>query len=97
VDVATEQMLVQGYEGVYQLASFHPDYYFDGEPLSDPANYSNRSPYPMLHILREASLEKALNHYNEPESIPERNIAFAREKGADFFTEILTRCLGDVS
>jgi len=53
-----EQLLIDsGYEGVYQLASFHPDYCFEGSHDDDPANYTNRAPYPMLHIIREASLE----------------------------------------
>ena len=64
----------EGYEGTYQLAHFHPDYCFEGEAVSDPANYTNRSPYPMLHLLREASLEKALEHYEHPEQIPDNNI-----------------------
>jgi hypothetical protein len=71
------------------LAHFHPDYCFDGEPQDDPANYTNRSPYPTLHLLREASIEEALKSYDDPESIPERNIAFARRKGSDFFKAIL--------
>ncbi|KXI28700.1 DUF1415 domain-containing protein [Paraglaciecola hydrolytica] len=70
-----------GYRGIYQLASFHPDYCFDGEDVNDPANYTNRSPYPIIHILREASLSRVLNHYPDPESIPERNMAKARQLG----------------
>ncbi len=72
----------QRYEGVYQLASFHPEYRFGGAPANDAANYTNRSPYPMLQLLREDSVEKALAHYaGSAEEIPERNIRFAREKG----------------
>ncbi|KKO45539.1 hypothetical protein VT06_17155, partial [Arsukibacterium sp. MJ3] len=59
--------------------------------LDDAANYTNRSPLPVLHILREASLEKALADYSDPESIPERNIEFARRKGAPFFADILKK------
>lgn len=92
VDAAEEALVEQGYEGQYQLASFHPDYCFDGEPQDDAANYTNRSPYPTLHILREASLEQALANYDDPESIPERNIAFTRRKGGDFFAQLLARC-----
>jgi hypothetical protein len=71
----------KGYEGVYQVASFHPLYLFAGSDENDPANYTNRSIYPMLHLLREESIDKALENYNDPENIPERNINFAREKG----------------
>lgn len=68
-----------GYLGVYQLASFHPDYVFDGVAAEDPANHTNRSPYPMLHLLREGELERALRHHPDPEGIPERNVALLRE------------------
>lgn len=74
----------EGYEGVYQLAGFHPDYLFAGSDENDAANFTNRSVYPMLHLLRESSLDEALENYEEPESIPERNIAFARKKGVAY-------------
>lgn len=89
VDIADALLVEEGYEGVYQLAHFHPDYCFDGEPQDDPANYTNRAPYPTLHLLREASIEQALKNCDDPESIPERNIDFARRKGAEFFKAIL--------
>ena len=81
VELAENLSIEQGYEGVYQIASFHPDYCFAGADADDPANYTNRSLYPMLHLLREDSISKALDHYIDPEGIPERNIAFAQEKG----------------
>lgn len=71
----------ENYEGIFQLASFHPDYCFANAPADDPANYTNRSPYPMIHLLREDSVEKALKHFPHPEQIPERNMALARKKG----------------
>ena len=71
----------QGYEGIYQLASFHSKYIFDGAPPNDAANYTNRSPYPMLHILREASVEQVLKSYPNPKKIPERNIELTRSLG----------------
>lgn len=70
-----------GLEGTIQLASFHPDYLFEGVDDDDPANYSNRSPYPMFHLIREAGLEAALASYPNPERIPERNMARLRELG----------------
>ncbi|HUM47992.1 MAG TPA: DUF1415 domain-containing protein [Chitinophagales bacterium] len=70
-----------GYEGVYQLASFHPDYLFEGAADDDPANYTNRSLYPMLQLLRESSLTIAIDNHRDPEGIPQRNISFARKKG----------------
>lgn len=74
-------LIESGYEGIFQLASFHPEYCFEGAEMNDPANYTNRSPYPMIHIIREESLEKALQEYPNPENIPLRNQALAREKG----------------
>ncbi len=93
LDLAEQLLFDQGYEGVYQLASMHPDYCFDGVQQDDVTNYTNRSPYPMLHLIREASIEKALTHYKEPASIPERNIDFARKKGKDFFIHLLAECM----
>lgn len=89
LDLANELLVSQGYEGVYQLASFHPLYRFEGTEENDAENYTNVSPYPMLHLLREHSLEQALKHYNNPEDIPLRNIHAAKQKGTPFFVEYL--------
>lgn len=56
-------------DGVFQIASFHPHYQFAETPVDDIANYTNRSPYPMLHILREASIDAALAGSSDPEEI----------------------------
>ncbi|MCK5665389.1 MAG: DUF1415 domain-containing protein [Thiotrichaceae bacterium] len=93
VEIANDLMFEQGYEGVYQLASFHPDYCFADSDENDPANYTNRSPYPMLHIIREASLEKALHSYPNPEQIPERNIKLCRKMGIEKTQAVLAACL----
>ena len=77
-----------GYEGIYQVASFHPNYLFAGSEENDPANYTNRSPYPMLHILREELLEIAINKHPEVESIPDQNISKARSLGLEFFRSL---------
>ncbi len=77
-----------GLEGIIQVASFHPDYYFEGVAEDDPANYTNRSPFPMFHLIREESLEKAVAAYPDPENIPQRNIELLREMG---IREILNR------
>lgn len=91
VDYCNQLLERLEYTGKYQIASFHPDYCFDGLENNDPANYTNRSPYPILHILREASLERALENYEDPESIPENNIQLAREKGLNTFQGILKK------
>lgn len=62
------------YVGVYQLATFHPDYRFAGVDSDDLSNYTNRSPYPMLHLLRESSLDKAIAFYGDTSEIPGKNI-----------------------
>ncbi|ODM57846.1 hypothetical protein BC455_15725 [Vibrio harveyi] len=65
----------QDWEGIFQVATFHPDYCFgDAEP-EDDENLTNRSPYPVFHLIREESMEKVLKHYPDPESIPDTNIA----------------------
>jgi len=92
VELAENLSIEQGYEGVYQIASFHPDYCFEGAEADDPANYTNRSPYPMLHLLREDSISRALDHYIDPEGIPERNIAFAQEKGLRYMQLLRAAC-----
>lgn len=77
----------QGYEGTYQLASFHPEYCFDGVEEDDAANYTNRSPWPIFHVLREAGIERALRHYPDPENIPQRNAQRMQEIGRQQLAE----------
>lgn len=89
-----EKLLKQKrYVGIYQLASFHPLYQFAGSPENDAGNYTNRSLYPMLHLLREASISKALQQYKNPENIPLANIAFAQEKGSSSMQKLRESCL----
>ena len=89
VDEANYKLAKSGYEGTFQLASFHPDYCFEGEDFDDAANFTNRSPYPTIHIIRESSLERVLNTYKNPEDIPVNNMELAREKGNKFFINLL--------
>ncbi len=93
VDYGTELLADSGFEGVFQLATMHPDYCFEGEEYDSASNYTNRSPYPILHILREESLARVLSVYNEPERIPENNIVLAKEKGTNFFKQILSNIM----
>ncbi|KIF47810.1 hypothetical protein M445_12560 [Vibrio owensii 47666-1] len=65
----------QDWEGIFQVATFHPDYCFGGAEPEDDENLTNRSPYPVFHLIREESMEKVLKHYPDPESIPDTNIA----------------------
>ena len=73
--------LLQGFEwdGTYQVASFHPHYQFAGTAPEDAENLSNRSPYPLLHLLREDSVEAAVDAHPDVDGIPEANIRRLRE------------------
>lgn len=93
VEMANDLLEMEDYEGVYQLANFHPDYCFADEPQSEPSNYTNRSPYPTLHIIRETSMEMAINNHPDVDAIPERNIEFANKKGNAFFADLLATCM----
>lgn len=64
----------RGFEGIIQLASFHPNYQFEGSSEDDVSNWTNRAPYPVLHLLKEASVSKAVEAHPDPDSIPENNI-----------------------
>lgn len=97
VDLANELLVAQGYEGIYQLANFHPDYQFEGTEFDDPGNYTNRAPFPTLHLIREESMENALAAYRaagkDPEAIPERNIALAESLGEEQLRAQLKACV----
>ena len=93
LEIAEELLVAQGYEGIYQLASFHPQYCFEGVAEDDAANYTNRSIYPMLHLLREASITRAMINFPHIESIPTNNIAFAREKGLQYMQVLRNACM----
>ncbi len=66
-----------------QLASFHPMYRFEGAPEDDPANYSNRAPYPIVHLLQEAAVSRAVDSYPGADKIAERNIKRLRSIGLE--------------
>lgn len=93
VSFAENLLKQKGYEGIYQLATFHPLYQFESSAPDDPANYTNRSIYPMLHLLREDQIHKAVQFYGNAEEIPERNVQFAREKGEVYMKMLRDSCL----
>lgn len=82
-----------GREGVYQVASFHPGYRFADSAEDDAENYTNRSPYPMLHLLREASVERAIDGHPDIDAVPSRNIGRMNELGRDHLQALLVACL----
>lgn len=81
-------------DGQLQLASFHPNYQFAGTTAHDAENFTNRSPYPMLHILREASLEKAVDQHPDIGQIPKDNIELMQKLGHQHMQALLDRCMG---
>lgn len=80
-------LLEAGLDGVLQLASFHPQYLFGGVDADDISHWTNRSPYPTFHIIREAQMSRALTHYKDPEEIPERNMRLLRKLGREGLIE----------
>jgi hypothetical protein len=93
VSFAEKLLQQKGYEGVYQLATFHPLYQFQNSAMNDAANYTNRSIYPMLHLLREDQVRKAIQFYGNADEIPSRNIQLAREKGEVYMKMLRDSCL----
>jgi hypothetical protein len=88
-----EALLVQmELDGIYQIASFHPDYQFAGTASDDVENYSNRSPYPLLHLLREESLERAIAGHPDVRGIPARNIDLMKSMGLERLRALLLAC-----
>lgn len=81
--MAEELLSQQGYDGIYQLATFHPKYCFADVDENDVSNYTNKSPYPMLHILREKTLDKVIDAYGDTNVIPQKNINTMKELGLD--------------
>lgn len=93
LDTADRLLEQMELEGVYQVASFHPDYQFADTAADDAENYTNRSPYPLLHILREASLEKSIDAYPDVEQIPARNIERMNSLGREQLELLMQRCI----
>ncbi|RUR34266.1 DUF1415 domain-containing protein [Vreelandella nanhaiensis] len=93
VELAESILAEQGYEGIYQLATFHPDYCFEDADPDDASNYTNRSPYAMVHLLREASVEKAIEFYGDTSVIPERNIEHLNTIGSEEAERCLQKAL----
>jgi len=91
-DAAVEEL---GFAGVLQVASFHPDYQFDGTAPDDVSNATNRSPYPTLHLLREDSVDRAVMAFPEAESIFEDNMRTLEQLGAAGWAALQAQCKAD--
>ena len=95
LDAADGLLAYLDMEGVYQIASFYPDYQFEGTESGAAENYTNRSPFPMLHLLREASLEAAIDSFPDVDGIPQRNIELMEQLGAEKMRKTLAACFGE--
>jgi hypothetical protein len=92
LDVADALIEDLDYADIFQIASFHPDYRFAGTHPEDAENYTNRSPYPMLHLIRQESLSAVLEHHPDPDSIPAQNIEKLNELGTAHMKAQLADC-----
>jgi hypothetical protein len=90
LDVADAAIDDLGLTGILQVASFHPDYQFEGTASDDASNLTNRSPHPMLHLLREASIARAVAAVPDAATIYQRNIETLRRLGADGWHRLMS-------
>ena len=90
-DLAERLLLDQKLNEKFQLASFHPDYQFEGTDKDDVSNYTNRSPFPFIHILRVGEVEEAINSYPNIDEVPARNIRLLEEMGIEKIKDIIDR------
>jgi hypothetical protein len=97
LDVADAALDQLGYEGVLQVASFHPLYQFAGTVLDDVSNATNRSPFPTLHLLREESVDRAVVAFPDAHAIFEANIHTLEALGADGWNALRDQCKTDTS
>jgi len=91
LQLGEELLLKEKMTGIYQLASFHPLYRFEGSLEDDAANYTNRSPYPIIQILRESSITSVLEKFHG--DIPKRNITYAEKLGLLHMQVLLNSCI----
>ena len=91
LDAADAAVEALDLEGVLQVASFHPDYQFAGTEPDDIGNYSNRSPFPTLHLLREASVSRAVDTFPDADGIVDRNLATLEKLGEQAWRDLLSK------
>lgn len=95
LSLADAALADQGLEGVLQIASFHPHYRFAGTKANDVTNATNRSPYPVLHLLREASVDRAVAAFPDASVIYENNLVTLRGLGGSGWAALQARCRRD--
>ena len=91
LDAADGAVAALGYESVLQVASFHPDYQFEGTRSDDITNATNRSPYPTLHLLREASVDRAVQAFGDTGQIYRSNVRTLQTLGQEGWARLQTR------
>jgi hypothetical protein len=91
LDVADAALEDLGLDGFLQVASFHPQYQFDGTDVNDISNYTNRSPYPTLHLLREDSIDRAVEAFPEASDIFDKNIETLEKLGHDGWDKLMEK------
>ena len=93
LDIADAAVVDNGLEGIVQIAPFHPDFQFEGTDSDDIGNYTNRSPYPTLPLIREDSIAKAAQAFPDASAIFERNIALLEKMGHEGWDKLdIPRC-----
>ena len=93
LDIADAAVVDNGLEGIVQIAPFHPDFQFEGTYSDDIGNYTNRSPYPTLHLIREDSIAKAAQAFPDASAIFERNISLLEKMGHEGWDKLdIPRC-----
>lgn len=88
LDEADAALEALNLEGTLQIASFHPQFQFAGTDIDDVSNFTNRAPYPTLHLIREASIDRAVEAFPEAEAIYERNIETLERLGLDGWRQL---------
>lgn len=91
--LAEDLVVEENLEGEIQLAGFHPKFRFAETETDDAENYTNRSPFPMIHLLREESVTQATDNYPDTDAIPERNVELLRKIGLKEIQALRARCM----
>ena len=93
LEIADDAVVENKLEGIIQIAPFHPDFQFEGTEADDISNYTNRSPYPTLHLIREDSISKAAEAFPDASAIFDRNIALLEKMGHEGWDKLdIPRC-----
>jgi hypothetical protein len=89
MDIVEQLLDDQEYSEIIQVVGFHPEYVFEDSEDDDPANYTNRSPQPMIHLLRVDEVAMAIENFVGVEDIPTRNIEKLREMGIEEIKKLI--------